>query len=34
MRGTTEQNLIREDFFRVTFGFTINDRWFAHFKYD
>ncbi len=34
MRGTTENNLIKEDFFRVTFGFTINDRWFAHFKYD
>lgn len=33
-RGTTEQNLIREDFFRVTVGFTINDRWFSHFKYD
>jgi hypothetical protein len=34
MRGTTEQNLIREDFFRVTVGFTINDRWFARYKYD
>ena len=34
MRGTTDQNLVREDFFRVTFGFTINDRWFAHYKYD
>jgi hypothetical protein len=34
MRGTTEQNLIREDFFRVTFGFSINDRWFAKYKYD
>ncbi len=34
MRGTTDNNLIREDFFRVTFGFTINDRWFAKYKYD
>jgi hypothetical protein len=34
MRGTTEQNLVKEDFFRVTIGFTINDRWFAHYKYD
>jgi hypothetical protein len=34
MRGTTDNNLIREDFFRVTFGFSINDRWFAKFKYD
>ncbi|HET6990456.1 MAG TPA: hypothetical protein VFJ43_03990, partial [Bacteroidia bacterium] len=33
-RGTTDQNLIREDFFRVTIGFTINDRWFSHYKYD
>ncbi len=34
MRGTTEANLIREDFARVTFGFSINDRWFAKYKYD
>ncbi len=33
-RGTTQQDLIREDFFRVTVGFTINDRWFSHYKYD
>ncbi|CAN5193739.1 hypothetical protein BH09BAC5_BH09BAC5_06430 [soil metagenome] len=34
MRGTTDQHLIKEDFFRVTFGFSINDRWFSHYKYD
>jgi hypothetical protein len=33
-RGTTDKNLIREDFFRVTIGFSINDRWFSHYKYD
>lgn len=33
-RGTTEASLIREDFFRFTIGVTINDRWFAQYKYD
>ena len=33
-RGTTDLNLIREDFFRLTIGLTINDRWFSHYKYD
>lgn len=34
MRGTTSNSLVREDFFRVSIGFTINDRWFARQKYD
>jgi hypothetical protein len=34
VRGTTDQNLIREDFLRLTIGFTINDRWFSRYKYD
>jgi hypothetical protein len=34
IRGTTSANLVREDFLRVTFGFTVNDRWFSHYKYD
>lgn len=28
MRGTTQNNLIKENYFRVTFGMTINDKWF------
>ncbi|MBI3510578.1 MAG: hypothetical protein HY064_07930 [Bacteroidetes bacterium] len=34
MRGTTNNQLIKENFFRVTFGVTINDRWFNRIKYD
>lgn len=34
VRGTTDSNLIREDFMRLTIGFSINDRWFARYKYD
>ena len=34
-RGTTEQNLVREDFFRVYFGATFNDnRWFIRPKFN
>ncbi len=33
-RGTTESNLIRENYFQVTFGVTINDRWFVQRRYD
>ncbi len=34
-RGTTEDNLIRETYFRFVFGLTINDRsWFRRRKYD
>ena len=34
IRGTTNNNLIQENFFRVTFGVSINDKWFSHYKYD
>ncbi|HEU4718331.1 MAG TPA: hypothetical protein VFU15_10880 [Bacteroidia bacterium] len=34
MRGTTSNNLVQENFYRVTLGLTINDRWFNHYKYD
>lgn len=34
IRGTTSNSLVREDFMRITVGFTINDRWFQHYKYD
>ena len=33
-RGTTEQNLIRENFFKATLGITFNDRWFVRRKFD
>ncbi|MGQ0828021.1 MAG: hypothetical protein ACT4ON_06470 [Bacteroidota bacterium] len=33
-RGTTTNGLIRENFFKVTIGFTINDRWFVKPKFD
>ena len=33
-RGTTEQNLIREDYLKATLGVTFNDRWFIRRKYD
>jgi hypothetical protein len=31
--GTTNQGLIQERYARVVIGFTINDRWFQHYKY-
>jgi len=33
-RGTTENDLIKETYFRFVFGATINDRWFIRRKYD
>lgn len=33
-RGTTSKGLIRENFMKVTLGFTINDRWFVKPKID
>ena len=33
-RGTTINGLIKENFFKVTIGFTINDRWFVKPKFD
>ncbi len=33
-RGTIENNLLRETFFRTYIGFTLNDKWFIKRKYD
>ena len=33
-RGTTKNDLIEERYFKMTVGFTINDRWFIKSKYD
>jgi hypothetical protein len=33
-RGTTENNLIQEDFVRISLGITFNDRWFIKPKFD
>ncbi len=33
-RGTAENNLIKENFFRTYLGFTLNDKWFIKRKYD
>ena len=33
-RGTTDQNLIRENYFKATLGATFNDRWFVRRKFD
>lgn len=33
-RGTTDNNLIRENYFQVVIGATINDRWFIKRRYD
>ncbi len=32
--GTTSNGLIKENYARVVVGFTINDRWFQHFKFN
>lgn len=32
--GSTNNNLVRENFVRINFGFTFSDRWFQKFKYD
>lgn len=32
--ATTNSNLIKENYFKVNFGFTFSDRWFQKFKYD
>lgn len=32
-RGTTQQNLVRENFFRLKFGVTLSDKWFVKRKY-
>lgn len=33
-RGTTNNNLVKENFVNLHLGFTINDRWFQKYKYD
>lgn len=33
-RGTNNNNLVKENFLNLHFGFTINDRWFQKYKYD
>jgi hypothetical protein len=33
-RGTTNQNLIKEEFINIHFGITFNDKWFVKRKYD
>jgi hypothetical protein len=33
-RGTTSGNLIEENYFKCSVGFTLNDRWFVKQKFD
>ncbi len=33
-RGTTNNGLVKENFFNFVLGFTINDQWFQKYKYD
>lgn len=33
VRGTTQKNLVRENFFKLKFGISLNDRWFVKRKY-
>lgn len=32
--GTSANGLLKENYWRVNFGFTFSDRWFQKFKYD
>ncbi|MCC6516895.1 MAG: hypothetical protein IT275_11135 [Chitinophagales bacterium] len=32
-RGTTQKNLVRENFYRLKFGISLNDKWFVRRKY-
>jgi long-subunit fatty acid transport protein len=34
MRGTTQNNLLREEYFRITLGVNMVDKWFNRYKYD
>lgn len=34
IRGTLDNNLVKENFMNLNLGFTINDRWFQKYKYD
>jgi hypothetical protein len=33
-RGTTANNLIKEEYFRIVLGLNFSDRWFQRYKYD
>ena len=33
-RGTLVNQLIREDYIKLHLGFSLNDKWFGHYKYD
>lgn len=33
-RGTTQQNLVKENYYNISIGLTFNDRWFIRSKYD
>ncbi len=33
-RGTLQNNLIKENFFTIHVGFTLNDRWFTRYRFD
>lgn len=33
-RGTTDNNLIKEEYFRIILGLNFSDRWFQRYKYD
>ena len=34
VRGTTQNNLLREEYFRITLGVNMVDKWFNRYKYD
>jgi long-subunit fatty acid transport protein len=34
VKGSTQQGLIKEEYFRIVFGANFTDRWFQRFKYD
>ena len=33
-RGTLTNGLVRENYFKIRLGFTLNDRWFQRYKFD
>jgi hypothetical protein len=32
--GSLSNNLVKENYWRINFGFTFSDRWFQKFRYD
>ncbi|MEI6506897.1 MAG: hypothetical protein WCO54_00335 [Bacteroidota bacterium] len=34
VRGTTDNNLIKEEYWRIVFGITFSDKWFLRYKYN